>query len=33
MNAAVHIVCPHCDTINRLPADKLAAGGRCGPGR
>src|SRR5947209_7414699 len=26
----VHVVCPHCDTINRLPRPKLSAGGRCG---
>ena len=26
----MHIVCPHCDTINRVPEDKLADGGRCG---
>ena len=26
----VHIVCPHCDTINRVPRAKLADGGRCG---
>ncbi|HEV2548907.1 MAG TPA: thioredoxin TrxC [Stellaceae bacterium] len=26
----LHIVCPHCDTINRVPEAKLAAGGRCG---
>jgi thioredoxin 2 len=30
MQASVHIVCPHCDTINRVPRAKLAAGGRCG---
>lgn len=30
MDASVHIVCPHCDTINRMPRVKLAAGGRCG---
>src|ERR1043166_4208284 len=34
MNAAVHIVCPHCDTINRVPRERLAnddaVGGRCG---
>ncbi|MBD3669631.1 MAG: thioredoxin TrxC [Gammaproteobacteria bacterium] len=27
---ALHIVCPHCNGINRVPADKLAAGGKCG---
>ncbi|NOZ36598.1 MAG: thioredoxin TrxC [Gammaproteobacteria bacterium] len=27
---ALHIVCPHCGGINRLPGAKLAAGGKCG---
>ena len=30
MSDAVHIVCPHRDGINRIPASKLAAGGKCG---
>jgi thioredoxin 2 len=34
MDGSVHIVCPHCDTINRVPRDRLAShdvgGGRCG---
>jgi len=30
MSEALHIVCPHCDGINRLPADRLASGGKCG---
>src|SRR5215212_10219785 len=34
MSENLHIVCPHCDTINRVPREKLAAagpgGGRCG---
>ncbi len=30
MNEPLHIVCPHCDSINRLPADKLGSGGKCG---
>lgn len=30
MNKTLHIVCPHCDSINRLPADKLGSGGKCG---
>jgi thioredoxin 2 len=34
MESALHIVCPHCDTINRVPREKLGAagpgGGRCG---
>ena len=30
MPEAVHIVCPHCGGINRLPAEKLSEGGKCG---
>ena len=30
MDELLHVVCPHCDTINRLPRARLAAGGRCG---
>jgi thioredoxin 2 len=30
MQSSLHIVCPHCDTTNRIPRDKLADGGRCG---
>ena len=30
MDDALHVVCPHCDTINRAPRAKLAEGGRCG---
>lgn len=30
MADSLHIVCPHCHSTNRLPAEKLAAGGRCG---
>ena len=30
MSEALHIVCPHCDGINRVPAAKLTAGGKCG---
>jgi thioredoxin 2 len=26
----LHIVCPHCQAINRLPADRLAAAAKCG---
>ena len=29
MDEPVHIVCPHCDTINRVPRSRLGAG-RCG---
>ncbi len=30
MSNSLHIVCPHCHGINRLPAEKLGGGGRCG---
>lgn len=30
MSEALHIVCPHCDGINRVPAEKLAANPSCG---
>lgn len=30
MTEPLHIVCPHCDAANRVPRDKLAAGGKCG---
>ena len=30
MSENLHIVCPSCDSINRLPADKLTADGKCG---
>lgn len=30
MSEAVHIVCPHCDGINRVPASRLAEGAKCG---
>jgi len=26
----MHIVCPSCQAINRIPADRLAAGPKCG---
>lgn len=25
-----HVVCPHCDKTNRVPAARLAVGGNCG---
>jgi thioredoxin 2 len=28
--SAVHVVCPSCDAINRVPRDKPAAKGKCG---
>jgi thioredoxin 2 len=30
MAEPLHVVCPHCDSTNRVPRDKLAAVGRCG---
>jgi len=30
MSESLHIVCPHCSSINRMPAEKLSAGGKCG---
>lgn len=30
MSDGLHIVCPHCDSVNRVPRDKLGAGGNCG---
>jgi thioredoxin 2 len=28
--AATHIVCPHCDAVNRIPAGKAAQDAKCG---
>lgn len=30
MSDSLHIVCPHCDGINRVPVEKLQDGGKCG---
>jgi thioredoxin 2 len=32
MADSLHVVCPHCDAVNRAPADKLVPGvrGKCG---
>jgi thioredoxin 2 len=30
MTDSLHIVCPHCDAVNRIPADKLNAQPNCG---
>lgn len=30
MEEMLHVVCPRCGGVNRLPRDKLGAGGRCG---
>lgn len=29
-NTTMHIVCPHCQAINRLPANRLGTGAKCG---
>ncbi len=30
MADGLHIVCPHCETVNRIPAARLGAAPRCG---
>jgi len=30
MSAPVHLVCPHCDTVNRVPAERLSDQPTCG---
>lgn len=30
MSETSHIVCPHCDTINRIPVARLGQGPKCG---
>lgn len=30
MTTPIVVTCPHCHSKNRLPADRLAAGGKCG---
>ncbi|HEY0634130.1 MAG TPA: thioredoxin TrxC [Gammaproteobacteria bacterium] len=30
MSDALHIVCPHCHSINRVPSERLAGSGKCG---
>lgn len=30
MSESVHVVCPHCQTTNRIPAERLGTGGTCG---
>jgi thioredoxin 2 len=30
MTEALHIVCPHCDAVNRVPSDKLGVKPTCG---
>ncbi len=30
MGDGLHIVCAHCDSVNRVPRERLTAGGKCG---
>jgi thioredoxin 2 len=30
MSESIYVVCPHCDMINRVPGERLGAGGTCG---
>lgn len=30
MTDSLHIVCPHCDAVNRIPKDKMSAQPSCG---
>jgi thioredoxin 2 len=30
MTESLHIVCPHCDAVNRIPAARLGEGPKCG---
>jgi len=30
MSKSIHIVCPHCDSVNRLPAERLDENPKCG---
>ncbi len=30
MNEALHVVCPHCDAVNRVPRERLTARPKCG---
>ena len=30
MTDSLHIVCPHCDSVNRIPTDRLSAQPNCG---
>lgn len=30
MNESLHLVCPHCLAVNRLPATRLSQGPKCG---
>jgi len=30
MPETLHVVCPHCDAVNRVPRERLRAGAKCG---
>jgi len=30
MSDLIHVVCPSCDAVNRVPRSRLGAGGKCG---
>ena len=30
MTSPLHVVCPHCDTVNRIPGDRLEERPKCG---
>jgi thioredoxin 2 len=30
MSNVVHVVCPHCDAVNRVPSERLGQGAKCG---
>jgi len=30
MTQAIHVACPDCGALNRVPAERLAGGGKCG---
>jgi thioredoxin 2 len=30
MSAPLHVLCPHCNSTNRVPADRTGSGPRCG---
>ncbi|MEA3274560.1 MAG: thioredoxin TrxC [Pseudomonadota bacterium] len=30
MSSSVHVVCPHCDAVNRVPESRLGEGAQCG---
>ena len=30
MSDGLHVVCPHCQRVNRVPAERLGSGAKCG---